>query len=327
LGPVDPALRSIHAKQFRVVVERWATLTGREIDGRIRNEEAAALSRMVIDMFTKVLSGDLPSLDEIFSEYNTIASDLSWEFTDKGESEEAFLKAVTFMRDRALDVHAIAVECVGLESLARQYAIDNKTVRSVPNSQLDHDCNDLAALSNFVPYSVTAISDGNAVNVVRRAYKELRKTPPILFLRRELTEFTEFLEALPLPEGETDPEAEMARSRGHTLFTIPRRKDELVRRELLDPVGEIKREILPFGGLKVWSEPNADWPSLLAALESAAEEMKDELGGEALMYGGRGIHGKGEILFDLRVPCGLFDVCRSEIQQAFAISGAILTTR
>jgi hypothetical protein len=169
---------------------------------------------------------------------------------------------------------------------------------------------------------VAAISDGNAVNVVRKAYKDLRKTPPILFLRRELAEFTEFLEALPTPEGETDPEAEMARSRGHTLFTIFRKKDELVRRELLDPVGGIKREILPFGGLKVWSEANADWPSLLAALESSVEETKEELGGEAVLYGGRATHSSGEILFNVRVPVGILDVCRDEIQNAFAAVGS-----
>jgi hypothetical protein len=318
VGDLDPALKSIHAQQFRAVAERWAGLTDREMDGHIRREEAATLARMVMDMFTKVLSGELPSLSEIFSEYNTIASDLSWEFRAKGENDGAFFKAVAFMRERALDVHAIAIESVGLESLARQYAIDNTRVRAVADARLDHDCNDLAALSNFVPYCVAAISDGNAVNVVRKAYKELRKTPPILFTRRELEEFTKFLEGMPPPEGKTGPDVEAARSTGQTLFTIPWKKHELIQRELLKPIGDIKREILPFGGLKVWSDANTDWPKLLAALETSFEETKSELGGEAVLYGARSSDGVGQILFDVRVPFGMITVCRDEIENAFA---------
>ena len=318
VGELDPALQSAHADQFRAVVERWAMLTERQIYGRIRKEEATTSARMVVDIFTKILNGELPSESEIFSEYNIIASDLSWEFRAKGENDEAFSKAVAFMRDHALDVHAIAIESVGLESLARQYASDNKTGRAVADSQLDHDCNDLAALSNFVPYYVVAISDGNAVNVARKAYKELRRKAPILFARRELEKFTAFLENMPPPEPETEPQSEVARSPGQTLFTIPRKKNPLIRREMLDPIGEIKRAILPFGGLKVWSECSTDWHGLLAALKSSVAETKSELGREAALYGGRVSHGVAEILFEVRVPFGMLDLCSDEIETAFA---------
>jgi hypothetical protein len=322
VGELDPALQSAHTEQFRAVVERWATLTERQLDGRIRKEEATTSARMVVDMFTKILNGELPSESEIFSEYNIIASDLSWEFRAKGENDDAFLKAVTFMRDHALEVHAIQIQSVGLETLARQYAVDNKTVRAVANSQLEHDCNDLTAASNFVPYCAAAISDGNAVNIVRRAYKEVGKTPPTLFTRRELKEFTEFLGEMPPPEGEPDPESEAARSTRRTLFTIPRKKRELIRRELFNPIGGIKREILPFGGLKVWSEGNAGWPSLLAALESLAKETKAEFGGEAVLYGGRGMNGRSEIFFQRRVRLSVLNLCLDEIEAAFASAGA-----
>jgi hypothetical protein len=318
VGELDPALRSIHAEQYRAVVRRWARLPEREIEGHVRREEAATLARMVMDMWIRILNGELPSESEIFSEHNIIASDLSSEFRAKGENDEAFFKAVAFMRDHALDVHAIAIESVGLESLARQYASDNKTGRAVADSQLDHDCNDLAALSNFVPYCVAAISDGNAVNVVRKAYKELRRKPPILFARRELEKFTEFLENMPPPEPETEPQSEVARSPGQTLFTIPRKKNPLIRREMLDPIGEIKRAILPFGGLKVWSECNTDWHGLLAALKSSVEKTKSELGGKAALYGGRVSHGVAEILFEVRAPSGMLDLCSDEVETAFA---------
>jgi hypothetical protein len=279
---------------------------------------------MVVEMFTKILNGQLPSENEIFSEHNIIASDLAWEFRDKGEGDDALSKAIAFMRDHALDVPAIAIGSVGLECLARQYAVDNKRVRAVTNSQLDHDWNDLAAISNFVPYCVAAISDGNAVNLARTAYKKIDEIAPTLFPRRELGEFTDFLEQLPPPEAEPNPESELARSTGRTLFVIPRKKFELIGREAFSSIGDIKREILPFGGLKVWSE-HADGANLLAALESLADETKKEFGGEAVLYGGLVIREVGQILFQRRVSIGSLNLCRDEVETAFASVGSSLT--
>jgi hypothetical protein len=320
VGDIDPVMQSIARQQFRAVVERWASLTQQEIDRHVRKEEAATMSRMVLEMFTRILNGELPSEIEIFSEYNTIASDLAWELRARGEGDDTFLKAVAFMRDHALEVPAMGIESVGLECLARQYAIDNERVRAVTNSQLDHDCNDLAAISNFVPYCAGAISDGNAVNLARTAYKKIDKVAPTLFTRRELGEFTDFLEQLPSPGAEPNPESELARSTGRTLFVIAQRKNELIGREAFSSIRDIKREILPFGGLKVWSE-HADWPNLLAALESLADETKEEFGGEAVLYGGQVTGGVGEIKFSLRVPIGSLNLCRDEIESAFASVG------
>jgi hypothetical protein len=72
--------------------------------------------------------------------------------------------------------------------------------------------------------------------------------------------------------------------------------------------------------LKVWSE-HADWPNLLAALESLADETKEEFGGEAVLYGGQVTGGVGEIIFSLRVPIGSLNLCRDEIESAFASVG------
>ena len=303
------------------MVQYWATLTKEEIDGRIRTAEATASSRMVMTMMKKWLSGHVPSLGEIHSEYNTVASELSEEFRNRDKDGDSFFKAVAFMREHALEVLAVAIECVGLESLAEQYALDNKRKRAVQKSQLDHDANDLAALSNFVPYCDAAILDGNAVGVVRRAYKKLRNEPPQLFTWREIEKFSDFLEAMPAPETETRPESEIERLPGQTLLMIPHKKKELIRRESLAPQGRIGREILPFGGLKVSSEEPIEWEGLLAALETSLSEMSAELGGEALMYGGRTADAKGETLFQIRVPFGMFDLCREETLAAFERPG------
>ena len=320
INQANPAAQIERADRLRDVVQYWATLTKEEIDGRIRTAEATASSRMVMGMMKKWLSGHVPSLGEIHSEYNTVASELSEEFRNQGEDDDCFFKAVAFMREHALEVLAVAIECVGLESLAEQYALDNKTKRSVQKSQLDHDANDLAALSNFVPYCDAAISDGNAVGVVRRAYKKLRNKPPQLFTWREIEKFTDFLEAMPAPETETRPESEIERLPEQTLFMIPHRKKELMRRESLTPQGRIGREILPFGGLKVSSEEPIEWDVLLAGLEASLEDVKKEVGGEAVMYGGRNAGANGEILFKIRVPLGMFNLCRDEIHAAFKSS-------
>jgi hypothetical protein len=271
---------------------------------------------MVIEMFNKALQGRVPSLGEIDSEYNTIASELAWEFRDRGEGDNAFFKAIAFMRDHALDVHAIEIDCVGLEALAEQYAIDNERRRPVEKSRLDHDGYDLAALANFVPYCGGAISDGNAVAVVRRAYKKLRKTPPALFTYRELDAFTEFLETLPPPEPKTEPESEIQRSVGRVLFTVPREGNELIQREPMFAVGRIERELLPFGGLKVSSGPDVSWAELFVVLEPSAEEMGS--GGETILYGGQSTATGAHIAFSVRVPFGIFNVIRDEIERAFS---------
>ena len=150
----------------------WASLKKAEIDGRIRRLKAGVLHKAAIDMLSKSIEGTTPALGEIMSEHNTIASDLSWAIRDKGNDPEPLLTAIAFMRDHAHEIPAIAIETAGLEALGEQYASDNVRKRAVEKSQLDHDSNDLTALSNFVPYCAAGISDGNAVAIARRAYKK-----------------------------------------------------------------------------------------------------------------------------------------------------------
>ena len=317
--PTDPAVRDSRSTRLREVVGYWASLTKEEIDLRIRNAEAATPARLLVEMFNKALRRESPSLLEIDSEYNTISSELAWAFRALGKGDEAWFHAVKFMRDHALEVPAVEIECVGLEALAEQYAIDNPKRRAVEKSQLDHDSNDLSAASNFVPYCAGGLLDANAITIVRRAYKKMRKTSPKLFSYQQLDAFNEFLETLPVPEKKTVSEIELERSNGRVLFTIPRDGNELVTREALGSESGINREVLPFGGVKVSSEADAPWRTMLAMLESIAEEFG--AGGEATLYGGTSIKGGAKMLLSVRVPFGMFDVGRSEIEAAFNALG------
>lgn len=313
--PIDPAVRDSRSTRLREVVGYWASLTKEEIDLRIRNAEAATPARMLVEMFNKALRGKSPSLAEIDSEYNTISSELAWAFRDLGAGDDAWFSAVKFMRDHALEVPAVEIDCVGLEALAEQYAIDNPTRRAVEKSQLDHDSNDLSVASNFVPYCVGGILDANAIIIVRRAYKKMRKTPPNLFSYQELDAFNQFLETLPVPEERTVPQIELERSIGRVLFTIPRDGNELIGREALGSENGASRELLPFGGVKVSSESDMPWRTMLAMLESIEKEFG--AGGEAILYGGTSTKGGTKMLLSVRVPFGMFDVGRTEIEAAF----------
>jgi hypothetical protein len=307
----DPTTQAVRSIQLRKVVAYWATLKQKNINQHIPKIEAQTLSRMVVQMLQKTLTGELPSLGDIDSEYNTIASELSWSFRDRGDKGDPFLNAIRFMGEHALDVPAIAIECAGLEALAEQYAIDNVHKRKVEKSQLDHDSYDLSAIANFVPYCDAGIFDGNAVTISRRAYKKLRLPARSIFSFREIDQFTDYLISLPAAEQEIDLKAEAKKCHGRTLFVVPRRKDKLIRRELLTPLGPIKREILPLGGLKVWSKQKVGWADLLKTLESAVHES--ELNNEMIMYGAE----SGDVLFEVRVPFEMFDLCREEIATAF----------
>ena len=93
--------------------------------------------------------------------------------------------------------------------------------------------------------------------------------------------------------------------------------DELVRRELLSEVDSVICELLPFGGVKVSSESSVAWQTLLSVLESIDEEFGS--GAEVTLYGGTSIVGCAQILLSIRVPFGLFDVARDDIQRAFEV--------
>jgi hypothetical protein len=318
--PTYMSMRDARVARFREVVEHWSTLTRKEINERVRTAEAATAGRMLGDMFNRALRGELPSLAEIDSEYNTIASELAWAFRDLGAGDNSWFKAVEFMRDRSLEVPAVEIECVGLEALAEQYASDNPRRRAVERSRLDHDMNDLSAASNFVPYCSGGILDANAIAIVRRAYRKLQRTPPTLFAFRQLDAFNEFLETLPAPEQTPVPLLEIERSNGRVLLTIPRDGNELVPRESLGEVDEVICELLPFGGVKVSSESSVAWQKLLSLLESIDKDFGS--GGEASLYAGTSTFRCAQILLSLRVPFGMFDVARDDIQRGLDALGS-----
>ena len=313
----EPNAARQRSDQLRLVVEHWSRLTSDEIDGKISRAEANALPKLVVQLFMKMLRHELPSLGEIDSEYVEIASELSWTLRDLGRGDDTLFEAVAFMEKHALEVPAIAIECAGLETLAERYAADNPQPSSVGKSQLDHDSYDLAALSNFVPYCAAGTTDAKAAGILARAYKKMNAQPPVIFTLREIERFTAYVKDLPIPVTKIDPKAEALSAGAQLLLLLRRTPDKLIGRESFPSVSGIQREMIPMGGLKVWSSEKVAWPALLGELQRFEDELEDAPGGDGVLYGLTASRNAVELHFQVKIPFGMFNLAREEIERAF----------
>jgi hypothetical protein len=314
----EPESARQRSEQLRLVVERWSRLKRDEIDGKIRRAEANALPKLVVQLFTKMLRHELPSLAELDSEYVEISSELSWALRDLGHGDDTLLEAVRFMQEHALEVPAIAIDCVGLEALAERYAKDHPQPSSVDKSELDHDSNDLAALSNFVPYCAAGTTDAKAAGIIVRAYKKMKAQAPTIFTLRTIEKFTTFIRELPMPTLEVDVENEAMNAASQCLLLLRREPDILIDREPFSPRNGVQREMIPLGGLKVWSIEGIPWRALLHELEQFDEELEDAPGGDGVLYGLTGTERAVQLRFEIQIPLGMFSLAQEDIDKAFA---------
>jgi hypothetical protein len=298
------------------VVEDWSRRKSDEIDGKVRKAEANALPKLVVQLFVKLLHHELPSLGEIDSEYVEIASELSWTLRELGHGEDTLFEAVRFMERHALEVPAIAIECTGLEALAERYAADNPRQSAVEKSQLDHDSYDLMALSNFVPYCAAGTTDAKASGIMERAYWKMNMQPPTIFTLRQIESFTAFVKNLPVMIKHIDVRAEALKAGVQSLILLHRKPDRLIDRESFRPKNGIEREMIPMGGLKIWSSVKVPWPGLIAELQRFNDELKDTPGGDCVLYAFARVDKALELRFEVAIPFGMFNLAKDELQQA-----------
>ena len=313
----EPESARQRSEQLRVVVEHWSRLKSDEIDGKISRAEANALPKLVVQLFTKMLRHELPSLGELDSEYVEISSELSWALRDLGHGDDTLFEAVKFMQEHALEVPAIAIDCIGLEALAERYAKDHAQPSSVDKSELDHDSNDLAALSNFVPYCAAGTTDAKAAGIIARAYKKMKAQAPTIFTLRELEQFTTFIRELRTPTSEVDLESEALKAGSQCLLLQRREPDILIDREPFPPRNGVQREMIPLGGLKVWSIEQVPWGSLLHELEQFDKEIEDAPGGDGVLYGLTATERAAKLRFEIQIPFGMFSLAQEDIDKAF----------
>ena len=226
------------------------------------------------------------------------------------------------MEQHALEVPAIAIECTGLEVLAERYAADNPRPSAIEKSQLDHDSYDLMALSNFVPYCAAGTTDAKASGIIARAYKKMKMQPPTIFTLRQIESLTAFVRNLPIAIALVDVRAEALTAGAQSLILLPREPDKLIDRESFPPKNGIEREMIPMGGLKIWSGVKVPWPALVAELQRFDDELEDTPSGDCVLYGFTRTHNALELCFQVAIPFGMFELAQEEIHRALERSGA-----
>jgi hypothetical protein len=222
------------------------------------------------------------------------------------------------MQKHALEVPAIAIECSGLEVLAERYAIDSPQRSPVAKSELDHDSYDLAALSNYVPYCAAGTTDRKAAGIIQRAFKKMKLPAPPIFTLREVENFTAFIRDLPAPITEIDARIEALNAGVQCLILVPSKPNNLIEREAFPPERDVEREMLPLGGLKIWSRAKLPWSILYTELQQFHDELECGNGKDAVLYGLRSSSDTVTTDFEIRIPFGMFDLAKKEIEQAFA---------
>ena len=132
-----------------------------------------------------------------------------------------------------------------------------------------------------MPYCVAGTTDAKAAGIITRAYKKMNAQAPAVFTLRELERFTTFVRELPMPTSEVDMETEALNAQSQSLVLLPRERDILIDREPFPSRNGVQREMIPLGGLKVWSTAQIPWVSLLRELEHFDRELEDAPGGDA----------------------------------------------
>ncbi|HVF70030.1 MAG TPA: hypothetical protein VM940_00295 [Chthoniobacterales bacterium] len=311
----EPESARQRSEQLRAVVERWSRLKRDEIDGKISREEANTLPKLVLQLLSRMLRHEMPSLGELQSEYVDISSELSWTLRDLGHGDDTLGEAVKFMQQHALEVPAIAIECTGLEVLAERYAIDNPQPSAVRKSQLDHDSYDLEALSNYVPYCTAGTTDAKASGIIQAAYRKLKTEPPAIFTLRQIEAFTTFVRNLPSVTT-LDPASEAMRDGVQCLILTRAKPEKLISRESFPSENGIEREMLPTGGLKVLSRVKVAWASLLRALQRLEDELEDAPGGDGVLYGFMCADDTADLRFKVDIPFGMFELAQEDIERS-----------
>jgi hypothetical protein len=312
----DPVAEQQRSDQLRLVVEHWSRLKRDEIEGKVSKAEANALPKLVMQLFTKLLHHQLPSLGELDSEYVDISSELSWALRELGHGDDTLFEAVRFMEEHALEVPAISIECTGLEVLAERYAADNPQPSAVEKSQLAHDSYDLAALSNYVPYCTAGTTDAKASGIIQRAYQKMKMPPPAIFTLRQIDEFTAFVKNLRIPITKIEVNSEALNGGVQCLLLVRRKPEKLIDRESFPPENGVQREMVPMGGLKVWSRVRIPWAALLNALKRFDDELEDAPGGDGVLYALTCIDNAVKLLFEIEIPFGMFELAKEDIHRA-----------
>ena len=120
-----------------------------------------------------------------------------------------------------------------------------------------------------------------------------------------------------MPTSEVDMETEALNAQSQSLVLLPRERDILIDREPCPSRNGVQREMIPLGGLKVWSTAQIPWVSLLRELEHFDRELEDAPGGDSILYGFTATGSAAQLHFEIQIPFGMFNLAQEDIDKAF----------
>jgi hypothetical protein len=260
---------------FRRLAEYWANKRRVELRDHVHQAEVDAIVRLIWeDLFTLLRAGEIP-FNRLFSKHNDLFTEVCDYLRDHG-STTVFEDACAWLKENARRIPSLLINVLGVEYLAEEYAADLRSRKKVVNAELDHDFNDLEALSHWFPYADCAFTDRKmATNLFPRlrnavsAKKHSLNVPhdrPILL--SSLPALLKFLQHLSTSECAASIESELQNDHQSekTLLYVLRKPEFLISRETLATGNSSTAEILPGGGVRIDAAKGQTWEMVVNTL-------------------------------------------------------------
>lgn len=267
----DPRGQS-RGNSFRGLAEYWARKPLDKLRGNVHQTEVDAIIRLIWeDLFTLLRTGQIP-FNRLFSKHNDLFTEVCDYLRAKG-SVTAFEDACAWLQENARRIPSLLINVLGVEYIAEEYAADLRSRKKVENAELNHDFNDLEALSHWFPYVDCAFTDRKiATGVFPRLRKAVRTKkhsfslphgrPTLLSSLPELLKFLQDLSAAEFAAS-IDGELQNHRESKKTLLYVLRKPEFLKSRETIQTANSTTAEILPGGGLRIDATTEETWEMIV----------------------------------------------------------------
>jgi hypothetical protein len=259
-------------ESFRGLAEYWANKRRNELCGNVHQAEVDAIVRLIWeDLFTLLRTGQIP-FNRLFSKHNDLFTEVCEYLRERG-SITVFEDACAWLKENARRIPSVLINVLGVEYIAEEYATDLRSRKKVENAELDHDFNDLEALSHWFPYADCAYTDRKmattifprlrkAVSAKRHSFNLPHDRPTPL---SSLPELLKFLQGLSASESAVSVDSELRNDHQSkkTLLYVLRKPELLTSREAVVTGNSTTAEILPGGGLRIDATNEETWKMIV----------------------------------------------------------------
>ena len=190
-------------------------------------------------LFTLLRTGQIP-FNRLFSKHNDLFTEVCEYLRERG-SIAVFEDACAWLKENARRIPSLLINVLGVEHIAEEYAADLRSRKKVENAELDHDFNDLEALSHWFPYADCAFTDRKMANTIfprlRKAVSAKRHSLSLPHdrptLLSSLPELLKFLQDLSASESAVSVDSELRNDHQSkkTLLYVLREPELLFSRE------------------------------------------------------------------------------------------------